>query len=80
MALSNHSTNSPNLPITILWENNCKETLYEETRTAADVFELILTDERAAVKNRFIMPNGAVIDSEDFYAWYITSFEEVPRV
>ncbi len=79
MALANHTPNRPSIPVTVVWENNCKETLHEQELSAADVFELILTDSRA-IKNRFILPGGALVDSEDFYAWYITNFEEVPRV
>jgi hypothetical protein len=56
--------------ITIIWENDCGEIIFEENRTADEVFDIVQNDMRADY-NMYVLPSGEELDCVEFYDWYV---------
>lgn len=55
--------------VTVLWANDCGETLCEETLPAEEVWDIVVLDERGEW-NRYILPDGTLVDAAEFLEWY----------
>jgi hypothetical protein len=62
--------------VTILWENDCGETVYEEGMAATEAWEIVQKDSRA-IYNHYLLPDGEIVDYMEFLVWYAGAFATV---
>jgi hypothetical protein len=62
--------------ISVVWKNDCGETLLVEELFMSEVLEIVTDNERGEW-NGYVLPDGREVDNQTFRTWYTNHMEVV---